>query len=67
MPLVLPRDRWQAWLDPERKDPKPLLLPSPELLEGLELRPVGQAVGNVENNGPELLARVDSTPPQTLF
>jgi len=67
MPLVLPRDRWQAWLDPERKDPKPLLSPAPELLDGLELRPVGRAVGNVENNGPELLARVESTPPQTLF
>ncbi len=67
MPLVLPRDRWAAWLDPERKDPRPLLSPARDLLAGLELRPVGQAVGNVDNNGPQLLKRVDLTPPQTLF
>jgi putative SOS response-associated peptidase YedK len=67
MPLVMPRNRWQAWLDPERIDPKPLLAPDPELLAALELRPVGQAVGNVDNNGPELLARAEPTPPQTLF
>ncbi|MPZ67720.1 MAG: hypothetical protein GEU83_20275 [Pseudonocardiaceae bacterium] len=58
MPLVLPEDRWDAWLDPERTDPTALLMPDEELLAELELRPVGRAVGNVRNNSPELVTRV---------
>ncbi|MCV2488705.1 SOS response-associated peptidase [Geodermatophilus sp. YIM 151500] len=61
MPLVLPRDRWADWLDPQRDDVEQLALPTPpEAVEALELRPVGPAVGNVANNGPELLARAES-------
>ncbi|MGY2065106.1 SOS response-associated peptidase [Blastococcus sp. SYSU DS0619] len=61
MPLVLPRDRWAAWLDPSREDVAELAQPTPpEVVAGLELRPVGPAVGNVRNNGPELIARADS-------
>jgi putative SOS response-associated peptidase YedK len=67
MPVVLPRDRWAAWLDPQRDNAKPLLTPDRKLLAELELRPIGPAVGNVDNNGPELLERVEPTPPQTLF
>ncbi len=67
MPLVLPPDRWEAWLDPERSDPKPLLEPATDLLESLELRPVGRAVGNVANNGPELQTRDEEPQPQALF
>jgi putative SOS response-associated peptidase YedK len=58
MPLVLPSDRWAAWLDPAREDVEALVEPTPlELVEALELRPVSTAVNNVANNGPELLAR----------
>jgi hypothetical protein len=32
----------------------------PEYVERLEIRPVGAAVGNVANSGPELTARVES-------
>ena len=32
----------------------------PELVEALELRPVGTAVNNVANNGRELLARAEA-------
>jgi putative SOS response-associated peptidase YedK len=61
MPLVLPRDRWAAWLDPARDDVTELAAPTPpEVVEALELRPVGTAVNNVANNGPELLARAES-------
>jgi putative SOS response-associated peptidase YedK len=64
MPLVLPRDRWADWLDPAREDVEQLAAPTPpELVEGLELRPVGTAVNNVRNNGPELEARVDTVSP----
>lgn len=67
MPLVLPRDHWGSWLDPEREDPTALLEPAPDLLAGLELRPIGSEVGNVDNNGPELQRRIDIAEPQTLF
>ena len=61
MPLVLPRGRWGEWLDPDRDDVAELATPTPpELVEGLELRPVSTAVNNVKNNGPELEARVES-------
>lgn len=63
MPLVLPRAAWASWLDPDRADPGGLLAPAGWLVDGLELRPVGKAVGNVANNGPELQRRVDPAPP----
>ncbi len=70
MPLVLPRDRHAAWLDPDHPDPAALLVPPPaDVLAGLELRPVGPGVGNVANTGPSLLHRYDEPAPaaQTLF
>lgn len=61
MPLVLPRDRWADWLDPAREDVDALVEPTPaEVVESLEIRPVGAAVGNVSTNGPQLTARVES-------
>jgi putative SOS response-associated peptidase YedK len=61
MPLVLPPDRWAAWLDPAQEDVTPLLDPTPpEVIESFELRPVSTAVNNVANGGVELTARADS-------
>ncbi|MGK5742616.1 SOS response-associated peptidase [Micromonospora sp. URMC 103] len=58
MPLLLPRERWAPWLAPA-DDPAPLLAPPPPgWLAGLEIRPVGPAVGDVRNDGPHLTARV---------
>ncbi|MFJ6198321.1 SOS response-associated peptidase [Micromonospora sp. NPDC092111] len=58
MPLLLPRDRWAGWLAPA-DDPAALLAPpSPQWLGGLEIRPVGPAVGDVRNDGPGLIERV---------
>ncbi|MEV6376128.1 SOS response-associated peptidase [Micromonospora musae] len=58
MPLLLPRERWASWLAPA-DDPAALLVPPPsEWLAGLEVRPVGPAVGDVRNDGPQLTARV---------
>ena len=61
MPLVLPRSAWDAWLDPDaRSDDEAvsglLAPPAPELVAAMEIRPIGSAVNNVRNNGPELLA-----------
>jgi putative SOS response-associated peptidase YedK len=73
MPLLLAPDRWAAWLgdgDAAVDDVEPLLAPpSLEEVAALELRPVANAVGNVANNGPELvLPQVGTeTVAQTLF
>lgn len=60
MPLLLPREQWARWLDPDSGDVSELLAPpSLELADRLELRPVSSKVNNVRNNGPELLERVE--------
>jgi putative SOS response-associated peptidase YedK len=62
MPLLLPRERWATWLSGPADDPT-LLAPTPEsFVASLEIRPVGAAVGNVRNDGPGLVARVDAPP-----
>jgi putative SOS response-associated peptidase YedK len=63
MPLLLAREHWAKWLDPDEEDVSDLLVaPSMELVESLELRPVSSAVNSVRNNGPELLARHEPEP-----
>ncbi|MCZ7418913.1 SOS response-associated peptidase [Verrucosispora sp. WMMA2121] len=58
MPLLLPPERWATWLD-DGADRAELLAPPPlDWLAGLEVRPVGRAVGDVRNDGPGLTARV---------
>ncbi|HEY8373228.1 MAG TPA: SOS response-associated peptidase [Pseudonocardiaceae bacterium] len=60
MPLFLPREAWEDWLDPDRGEVGDLLVPpSRDLVDTLELRPVSRAVNNVRNNGPSLLAAVN--------
>ncbi len=61
MPLVLPPSAWDAWLDPDAgaadESVSALLAPpSAELVAAMDIRPIGAAVNNVRNNGPELLA-----------
>ncbi|WP_027345850.1 SOS response-associated peptidase [Hamadaea tsunoensis] len=58
MPLLLPRDRWAEWLTATASDG--LLTPaSPEYLSTVEIRAVGPAVGDVRNDGPDLIAPID--------
>ena len=60
MPLVLEPSRWHAWLT--SAEPSGLLAgPPPQYAAGIELRPVSPAVGDVRNDGPELIRKV--TPP----
>jgi len=62
MPLLMPREQWSQWLDPDVEDVSELLRPpSLEVVDSLELRPVSDKVNNVRNNGPELLGRVEPT------
>ena len=53
MPLMVERDRWSQWLDPRVGGELSLLVPAAP--GSLEAYPVSTAVGNVRNNGPELV------------
>jgi putative SOS response-associated peptidase YedK len=69
MPLLLPASAWERWLDPVVSAPDDLLQPWDEAAgERLELRPVSTAVNKVDNNGAELVNRVEAAvQAQTLF
>ncbi len=54
MPVILESSDWPVWLGEEPGDPASLLRPSEEGI--LRLWPVDKRVGNVRNDGPELLA-----------
>jgi putative SOS response-associated peptidase YedK len=68
MPVILPEDSWDRWLDVrinERATLDPLLDPAPDEL--IEMWPVSTMVNSADNNGPELVDRVEPEPPATLF
>ena len=59
MPFVMPRERWDQWLDPEVQDPdtvRALLQPPPP--GRFTATAISTRVNNVRNNGPELLTPV---------
>ena len=60
-PLLVPRDDWTRWLDPEVADPgQDLLVPgTPGVLDAWR---VDRAVGNVRAEGPQLVEPVQPTP-----
>lgn len=56
MPVLVPAPAWARWLAPEpltAGEQATLLAPAPE--DALRVRPVGDLVNNVRNEGPELL------------
>ncbi len=59
MPVMIPEEAWDRWLDPSRLEGealaelKGLLVPSDE--EWLERYPVSQRVNSVRNDGPDLV------------
>lgn len=55
MPLLVTRDNRDAWLDPGTDKDRLLDLLVPAQQTGLQAYPVSPAVGNVRNNGPELV------------
>lgn len=63
MPVILPPDAWDTWLDPEQQDLEllgRLLVPAPPQL--ITLRPVSTQVNNVRNDGPELMDPAELQP-----
>ncbi|MEV8094938.1 SOS response-associated peptidase [Kitasatospora sp. NPDC085879] len=68
MPLFLDAGSFDAWLDPGLDDPDALRgLLVPPAPGALTVRPVGAAVGNIRNNGPELLRELTDEDRTTLF
>jgi len=66
MPMVVPPDRWDAWLDPDLADSdqvSSLMVPASAL--GLEIYPVSRKVNDVRNNGVHLIDRFDPENPGT--
>jgi putative SOS response-associated peptidase YedK len=63
MPVLLPREAWDAWLDPGMDDTEylaSLLEPAPD--DVLSMVAVSRAVNDVRNEGPELLEPVGAWP-----
>lgn len=58
MPFVLAPERWEEWLTASADVDRLLVPPSADFVGGLEIRPVGPAVGDVRNDGPSLVERV---------
>ena len=56
MPLIMPHEFWEAWLDPDHPlDPDLLKPPAEVLADAVEIREISPLVNRVANNGPELL------------
>jgi putative SOS response-associated peptidase YedK len=56
MPLLIEPDQWIDWLRGDH--PTDLLVPMSGSCAGIEIRPVSAAVGDVRNDGPELVRRM---------
>jgi putative SOS response-associated peptidase YedK len=54
MPVILQQADWPGWLGEAACDPVALLRPLPDGV--LRLWPVDKRVGNVRNDGPDLIA-----------
>ena len=66
MPVMLPREAWETWLDPAIQDIEmatKLLVPAPA--DGIDIYPVSTEVNSVRNKGAHLLERVDPLLPAT--
>ena len=69
MPVFMPNDRWEDWLDPKNREIETLisLMEIPDPADGLVTRPVAPRVNLVANNGPELIEPFELGESQTLF
>ncbi|MCE9567874.1 MAG: SOS response-associated peptidase [Planctomycetes bacterium] len=60
MPVILPRENYAEWLDPETTVERLLTLLKPYPAELMRARQVGPAVNSSRNEGPECLQAADS-------
>ena len=68
MPIFLPRDRWEAWMDPALQDVNKVRSLFENFQPDAHLRfwTVSDAVNSIKNSGPGLIEPVDVMP-ETLF
>jgi putative SOS response-associated peptidase YedK len=66
MPVIVPAADWDRWLDPQLLDAAALAERIAAAVPHLDAHPVSRAVGNVRNDGPELL-RADPVVQPALF
>ncbi len=64
MPVIIERTDWPLWLGEVEGDAATLLRPAPEGV--LRLWPVDRKVGNVRNDGPELIEPIAEREPTLL-
>ena len=69
MPVFMPEDRWDIWLDPKNREIETLipLMDIPNPAAGLVTRPVASKVNLVANNGEELIQAIELGEAQTLL
>ena len=69
MPLFLPRNRWDNWMDPELTEVEEVraLMDIPKPDDHLRFWPVSTMVNSIRNNGAELIAPIELGEPETLF
>ena len=69
MPVFLPRDDWDSWLNPEFTNQNELkaLIDKREDDEELQFWPVRPLVNSIRNNGAELIEPIEAGEPETLF
>ena len=69
MPVMMPADRWDIWLDPKLRDIDEViaLMQLTEPDKGLLAHPVSPRVNVVANNGPQLIEEIELGEPETLF
>ncbi|GGC66462.1 SOS response-associated peptidase [Hoyosella rhizosphaerae] len=62
MPLMLPPNHWDQWLDPDASAPDVLLTnPGEEFAEQIDVRQVSTLVNSVRNDSPKLIEAVSSS------
>lgn len=69
MPVILPKDRWEFWLDPSVQDADDLrkTMEYSDLYEGLRVYAVSNTVNSVAHDGSELIKPITLGEPRTLF
>lgn len=69
MPVFMPRDRWNDWLNPENNEIEKLksllLVQSPASI--VIARPISRAVNSIMKNSKELTSEIELGAPETLF
>jgi putative SOS response-associated peptidase YedK len=64
MPVIIEQADWPLWLGEVDGDPTTLLRPAPE--DVLRFWPIDKKVGNVRNDGPDLIERIKEAEPSLL-